>query len=144
MCQTLQQVYKTSKKIRIQWLSEKQESNPNKDIYIPEYYDQTGNKQIKIDNSSNKALVLLRKSNRQILFKFISSFCFYYLEFATILTSVELDKHGKKMFKLPKSEEERIKNILKRAFDKESGKLNENDVRLTEDNPDGRKNTLMI
>ena len=43
------------------------------------------------------------------------------------------------MFKLPKSEEERINNILKRAFDKESGKLNENDVRLTEDNPDGRK-----
>ena len=43
------------------------------------------------------------------------------------------------MFKLPKTEEERINNILKRAFDKESGKLNENDVRLTEDNPDGRK-----
>jgi hypothetical protein len=56
MCQTLQQIYKTSKKIRIQWLSEKQESNPNKDIYIPEYYDQTGNKQMKIDNCSNKAL----------------------------------------------------------------------------------------
>ena len=43
MCQTLQQIYKTSKRIRIQWLSEKQESNPNKDIYIPEYYDRTGN-----------------------------------------------------------------------------------------------------
>ena len=43
------------------------------------------------------------------------------------------------MFKLPKEEEERIKNILKRAFDKESGLLNEKDVRLTEDNPDGRK-----
>ena len=50
-----------------------------------------------------------------------------------------MDKHGKKMFKLPKEEEERIKNILKRAFDKESGLLNEKDVRLTEDNPDGRK-----
>merc|ERR1719400_1663463 len=99
LCQTLQQIYKRSKKIRIQWLSEKPESNPKKDIYIPEYYDQT--------------------------------------EFATILTSVELDKHGKKMFKLPKSEEDRINNILKRAFDKESGKLDESDVRLTEDNPDG-------
>jgi hypothetical protein len=99
LCQTLQQIYKTSKKIRIQWLSEKPESNPKKDIYIPEYYDRT--------------------------------------EFETILTSVELDKHGKKMFKLPKEEEERIKNILKRAFDKESGLLNEKDVRLTEDNPDG-------
>ena len=43
------------------------------------------------------------------------------------------------MFKLPKEEEERIKNILKRAFDKESGLLKEKDVRLTEDNPDGRK-----
>ena len=50
-----------------------------------------------------------------------------------------MDKHGKKMFKLPKEEEERIKNILKRAFDKESGLLKEKDVRLTEDNPDGRK-----
>merc|ERR1719400_394595 len=99
LCQKLQQNYKTSKKIRIQWLSEKPESNPKKDIYIPEYYDRT--------------------------------------EFETILTSVELDKHGKKMFKLPKDEEERIKNILKRAFDKESGLLKEKDVRLTEDNPDG-------
>ena len=42
LCQTLQQIYKTSKKIRIQWLSEKPESNPKKDIYIPEYYDRTG------------------------------------------------------------------------------------------------------
>ena len=48
------------------------------------------------------------------------------------------------MFKLPKSEEERINNILKRAFDKESGKLNENDVRLTEDNPDGRKSISLL
>ena len=48
------------------------------------------------------------------------------------------------MFKLPKPEEERIKNILKRAFDKESGKLNEKDVRLTEDNPDGRKGNVLF
>ena len=70
---------------------------------------------------------------------FFKLFCVHILEFATILTSVELDKHGKKMFKLPKAEEDRINNILKRAFDKESGKLDESDVRLTEDNPDGRK-----
>ena len=43
------------------------------------------------------------------------------------------------MYKLPKSEDERIRNILKRAVDKESGKLSEKDVSLTEDNPDGRK-----
>ena len=48
------------------------------------------------------------------------------------------------MFKLPKSEEDRINNILKRAFDKESGKLDESDVRLTEDNPDGRKYILNL
>lgn len=64
------------------------------------------------------------------------------LEFETILTSVYLGKHGKKMYKLAKSEEERIRNILKRAFDKESGKLSEKDVSLTEDNPDGRKSNL--
>ena len=50
-----------------------------------------------------------------------------------------MKKHGKKMFKLPKSEEERIHNILKRAFDKESGKLSDKDVSITEDNPDGCK-----
>ena len=48
------------------------------------------------------------------------------------------------MFKLSQSEEEQLKNRLKRAFDKESGKLNSNDVSLTDDNPDGRKNILMI
>ena len=48
------------------------------------------------------------------------------------------------MFKLPKAEEDRINNILKRAFDKESGKLDESDVRLTEDNPDGRKYILKL
>ena len=47
LCQTLQQIYKHSKKIRIQWLSEKPESNPKKDIYIPEYYDQTGKDELK-------------------------------------------------------------------------------------------------
>ena len=50
-----------------------------------------------------------------------------------------MKKHGKKMFKLPKSEEERIHNILKRAFDKESGKLSDQDASITEDNPDGCK-----
>ena len=74
----------------------------------------------------------------------IQLLCVAISEFATILTSVELDKHGKKMFKLPKSEEDRINNILKRAFDKESGKLDESDVRLTEDNPDGRKYILKL
>ena len=57
---------------------------------------------------------------------------------------ISLHEEPQKMFKLPKSEEERINNILKRAFDKESGKLDESDVRLTEDNPDGRKYILKL
>ena len=70
----------------------------------------------------------------------ISASCIFTIaEFETILTSVDMDRHGKKMYKLPKSEDERIRNILKRAVDKESGKLSEKDVSLTEDNPDGRK-----
>ena len=137
MCQTLQQIYKHSKKIRIQWLSEKPESNPKKDIYIPEYYDQTG----KGVNQFCKVNIMISYWNTDKITKVIQLFCVAFSEFATILTSVELDKHGKKMFKLPKSEEDRINNILKRAFDKESGKLDESDVRLTEDNPDGRKYT---
>ena len=69
----------------------------------------------------------------------LASCMFTIAEFETILTSVDMNRHGKKMYKLPKSEDERIRNILKRAVDKESGKLSEKDVSLTEDNPDGRK-----
>jgi hypothetical protein len=59
-------------------------------------------------------------------------------EFGTILTSVELNKQkGKKLFQLSKSELDRIENILKKAIDKETGKLKLNDKSLTEDNPDG-------
>ena len=55
------------------------------------------------------------------------------------MTSVELNRKDKKRFQLPQDELQRIEKILKKAVDKESGKLSENDVSLTEDNPDGRK-----
>ena len=42
LCQTMQHIYKSSKKIRIQWLSEKPDPNPKMELYVPEYYDQTG------------------------------------------------------------------------------------------------------
>jgi hypothetical protein len=58
------------------------------------------------------------------------------------LTTVELEKKDKKMFQLPPDELVRIEKILKKAVDKESGKLSESD--LTEDNPDGRKSTSFI
>ena len=41
LCQSLQNIYKTSKKIRIQWLGEAEE----KELFIPEYYDRTGERQ---------------------------------------------------------------------------------------------------
>ena len=47
LCVSMQNVYKkapsvVSKKVTIQWLSEAPEDNPDKDIYVPEYYDKTG------------------------------------------------------------------------------------------------------
>lgn len=42
ICQSLQNIYRTSKKIKIQWLGLASENNPNKDVYMPEYYDRTG------------------------------------------------------------------------------------------------------
>ena len=64
---------------------------------------------------------------------------FSFSEFETILTTVELERHEKKMFKLSNEEKERIEKILRRAVDVESGKIDEKDVSLTEDNPDGSK-----
>ena len=69
---------------------------------------------------------------------------FNFVEFETILTSVELEKKDKKMFKLEESENQRINKILQKAVDKETGKLSEDDESLTEDNPDGRKFISML
>lgn len=37
VCRTAQNVYKSSKRFKIQWMSDKEP-----DIYIPDFYDQTG------------------------------------------------------------------------------------------------------
>ena len=71
-----------------------------------------------------------------VLLKLIFENCLN-AEFETILTTVELERKDKKSFILPSEENERIEKILKKAKDKETGKLT--DVSLTEDNPDGRK-----
>lgn len=96
ICQAIQNIFKTSKKIKIQWLSE---TTDDKNVYIPEYYDKT--------------------------------------DFETILTSVEMERVNKKHFKLTPEESSRIQNILKRAVQKEEGKLEDETAELTEDNPDG-------
>ena len=41
ICLAMQNIYRTSKRIRIQWLSEAQDNNPDKNIFCPEYYDRT-------------------------------------------------------------------------------------------------------
>ena len=64
---------------------------------------------------------------------------FFFSEFETILTSVELEKVDKTTFRLTSTEKERIEKILRRAVDREAGKLDVNDVSISEDNPDGRK-----
>ena len=53
------------------------------------------------------------------------------------MTSVELKKDGKKVFKLPKDEADRIDRLIQRMKDKESGKLTQ--TKLDELNPDGCK-----
>ena len=42
LCLACQNIYRHSKKIKIQWLGLATENNPEKNIYIPEYYDTTG------------------------------------------------------------------------------------------------------
>lgn len=90
LCQVLQNVYKSSPKIRIRWLSETKKSR----MYEADFYDVT--------------------------------------DLECILTNVELEKE-KGAYELPKEEQTRIENILKKAM----GLLEVNEI--TEDNPDGCK-----
>ncbi|XP_059619290.1 mucin-5AC-like [Phlebotomus argentipes] len=94
LCQAQHNVYKSSPRIRIQWLSEEKINSP---MYIPDFYDVT--------------------------------------DLECVLTSVEMEKKTKKLYKLPEGELERIQNILKKAIDVEKGILPRPDV--TEENPDG-------
>lgn len=95
LCQTLQNVFKTSPKIRIRWLSEK-----GKDAkYSLDFCDVT--------------------------------------DIECVLTTVDLDKVDREVYKLPKTESERILNILKKAIDVEKGVVPRPDV--TEENPNGCK-----
>ena len=64
---------------------------------------------------------------------------FYFSEFETILTSLEIKRVEKKKYELDNAEQQRIEKILQKAVDKETGKLSDNDDSLTEDNPEGRK-----
>ncbi|XP_067640353.1 pneumococcal serine-rich repeat protein-like isoform X2 [Eurosta solidaginis] len=94
LCQTMQNVYRTSPRISIRWLSE----DPNKSgVYIPDFYDHT--------------------------------------DIECVLTTVELKRVDKGHLSLPKKEQARIENILKKAIDVEKGLVPRPE--LTEENPDG-------
>lgn len=53
VCQAMQNIYKSSKRIRIRWLSQ---DKTNGEIYSPDFYDFTGKMKLKLDLSS---LILL-------------------------------------------------------------------------------------
>lgn len=38
----MQNIYKTSARIRIRWLSQEKKDNKPTDVYIPDFYDVTG------------------------------------------------------------------------------------------------------
>ena len=122
LCLACQNIYRHSKKIKIQWLGLATENNPEKNIYIPEYYDTTG--KVYFSAKSQKS--------RWIIF-------FNFSEFETILTSLEIKRVEKKKYQLDNAEQQRIEKILQKAVDKETGKLSDNDDSLTEDNPEGRE-----
>ena len=42
LCQAMQNIYRHSRKIKIQWLGLATENNDKKDLYLAEYYDTTG------------------------------------------------------------------------------------------------------
>jgi hypothetical protein len=42
ICQAMQNIYKTSARIRIRWLSQEKKDNKPTDVYIPDFYDVTG------------------------------------------------------------------------------------------------------
>lgn len=43
MCQTMQNVYRSTRKIKIRWLSQDKSGDPAGEIYKPDFYDITGN-----------------------------------------------------------------------------------------------------
>jgi hypothetical protein len=65
LCKSSQNIYKNSRKIKIQWLGISPEDNPDKDIYVPEYYDTTGIFKILTKYLSN---FFFRKIQKKIIF----------------------------------------------------------------------------
>lgn len=50
VCQTMQNVYRTTRKIKIRWLSQDKSSDPSGETYKPDFYDITGMKCVFVMN----------------------------------------------------------------------------------------------
>jgi len=120
LCQAGQNIYRTSKKISIQWFGDvAKEDNPEGDLFFPEYYDKTDFEAILTSVELEKAPAGKPAS-------------------ASDATSSDKKASSEKRFQLPKKELERIERLLQRSKDKEEGKEVE-EAELKEDNPDGRE-----
>jgi len=57
ICQAMQNIYRSSPRIRIRWLSQEKKDNKSTDVYIPDFYDATGSDAFKIHIYINYHLV---------------------------------------------------------------------------------------
>lgn len=115
VCQAMQNIYKSSPRIRIRWLS--QDKN-DKEIYTPDFYDYTGKYYCSLNS-------------------FIISKYLFFADFDCILTNLNLGRVDKGKYKLPSNERIRTDSILKRALAVEKGDATP--PSLTEEHPDGCK-----
>ncbi|CAG2054888.1 unnamed protein product [Timema podura] len=115
VCQAMQNIYKTSPKIRIRWLSQEKKDSKLTDVYTPDFYDATEYLQ---DQPKNQNTVAFTGEEGQQANRCIHSRL--------------LRCHR---FHLPEEERERTNSILKRALDVEKGVSEKPSV--TEEHPDG-------
>lgn len=120
VCQAMQNIYKSSKRIRIRWLC--QDKN-NGEIYMPDFHDHTGTQE-----KSSLIYILCLNQTKILSIHLI-------LDFDCILTNLALHKVEKNKYQLTKYELLRTENILKRAIDVEAGVSEK--PRVTEEHPDG-------
>ncbi len=125
LCQSQQNIYRTSKKIRIQWLGEApKESSDAETLYAPEYYDRTEFETILTSVDLQKKNVASEDKDKE--------------EGKPKKRGRTAAAADKRRFGLAKGELERVERLLQRSVDKEAGKAPA-DAELSEDNPDGRE-----
>lgn len=120
ICQAVQNIYKSSPKIRIRWLSQ-DKTEKSGEVYTPDFYDNTG------------VFVNL---------EFVFSIDGVFSDFDCILTNLNLVRVDKGRFRLPPAEKERTDSILKRSLAVEKGEVTS--PSLTEEHPDGSKSSIFI